>query len=411
MSALRTPADGEPQAWIAAAWPDHADWGANVRAARMEIAALVQALADASTVSASPPPKRPLAPPPLALIGAGAPAPPGALLGMLEPVSELRPAPEAPTRVHDTAREDTDPGAHLMVWTPPTHDDPDMDETLLTHPRIHRLDQAYGDIWLRDTGPVFVEGPQGLRAAAFRFNGWGGRYFYAGDDTVAARLARLADVPLELIDMVGEPGALDMDGEGTAIASRRCLLNRNRNPHMGSRDAELLLRRHLGVERVIWLEEMLANDHTDGHVDTLARFVRPGLIVTESPSGPRDVNAKQRDAVASRLDGARDAQGRALDVARVAGASVVVDESGWPLPATHLNYVRTGETVVVPTYEDDAETEAALTDLADVFPDESLAPLSARALITGGGAFHCCTCPAPVGAAGPDVWSAARDDE
>lgn len=258
---------------------------------------------------------------------------------------------------------------------------------------------SYGDIWLRDTGPMFVAASDGPRAVAFRFNGWGGRYVYRDDAGVAERLARLADAPLDRLPLVGEPGAVEFDGEDTAIASRRCLLNKNRNPDLNARDVERLLRAALGVERVIWIEESLAGDHTDGHTDTLVRFARPGLVVTEAPAGARDPNSAARDHVARALDRARDAQGRRLDVARIAGAPVLTDAKGWPLPATHLNYVFAPKRLIAPLYSDPRASAQALAGLADIFPDRDIVGLSAQAVLTGGGAFHCCTCAAPSDAA------------
>jgi agmatine deiminase len=244
----------------------------------------------------------------------------------------------------------------------------------------------FGDIWLRDTGPIFARG--GL-AHAFRFNGWGGKYVLDHDDAVAARIAEASSVRLVAHDFILEGGAIEMDGEGTLLTTRQCLLNPNRNPGWTQDRAEEALRRALGIEKVLWLDDGLANDHTDGHIDNLARFVGPGRVVCQSPSGADDPNAAVLDSIADALEAMTDARGRRLEIVRIPSPGLVLDEDGDPIPASHMNFVIGNGCVPVPIYS--ATGDDAVRALAPLFPGRTLIGLSANAILTGGGAFHCIT--------------------
>ncbi len=247
------------------------------------------------------------------------------------------------------------------------------------------LGEPFGDIWLRDTGPIFTRPGH---ARAFRFNGWGGKYVLAGDGDLADRVAARAGASLERFDFVLEGGAVEMDGAGTLLATRQCLLNPNRNPGWKQADAEAALRAALGAEKVLWLEEGLLNDHTDGHIDNLARFVAPGRVVCQHPvTGDR--NAATLEAIARALEAMTDAQGRRLDVTTIPSPGFVAGADGEAAPASHMNFVIANEAVIVPVYSDTGDD--ALKALAPLFPGRRLIGLSARALLDGGGAFHCIT--------------------
>ncbi len=247
----------------------------------------------------------------------------------------------------------------------------------------------FGDIWLRDTGPIF--GPGSKRAAAFRFNGWGGKYVLDGDDSVAGQLAGHAGVELDRHDAILEGGALDHDGSGTVLTTRQCLLNRNRNTGWTQGDAEALLTEALGARKVLWLGEGLLNDHTDGHVDNLARFVAPGVVACPISWGLKDPNDLVYDETARLLSEMTDADGRPLKLVRVASPGFVGDEDQRPIPASHMNFLIANGAVMVPTYGDEAAADFACKALASVFPDREIIPLPSIAILTGGGSFHCIT--------------------
>jgi agmatine deiminase len=253
--------------------------------------------------------------------------------------------------------------------------------------RFHRI--PFGDIWLRDTAPVFLTGALGARASvSFAFNGWGGKYVLEHDDGVSSRIAEAAGLPVFRFPWVLEGGSVEVDGEGTCLTTRQCLLNPNRNAGMSREATEAGLRDALGVTTVLWLGDGLLNDHTDGHVDTLARFVAPGVVVCMCPSGSSDPNAKALLGVDADLRSFRDARGRRLKIVNMPAPGLVTDGAGQAMPASYVNFYVANTTVIVPAYgvpNDEAAREA----IAELFPGRRTVSVPARDLLEGGGAFHC----------------------
>jgi len=260
---------------------------------------------------------------------------------------------------------------------------------ILEQVQFHRV--PVGDIWLRDTAPIFVTTAEGAQAAAcFRFNGWGGKYVLRHDDAVAGRVAALSGVPRLAHEWILEGGSVEVDGEGTVLTTRQCLLNPNRNPGLDQAQIEASLREGLGTEKVLWLDEGLINDHTDGHIDTLARFTAPGVVVCMQAQDSADPNAATLDRLAADLAAMTDARGRRLRVVRIPSPGVLENEDGELMPASYVNFYIGNRTVVVPTYGTDQDA-AAVAALAPLFPDRRVVGRSARAILSGGGAFHCIT--------------------
>lgn len=256
----------------------------------------------------------------------------------------------------------------------------------------------FGDIWMRDIAPIFVRNDAGeVAACCFAFNGWGGKYILDGDDLVAARVAEHAGTEVFAFGMVLEGGAIEPDGEGTLLTTRQCMLNPNRNPGMAQATIEARFAEAFGARRVLWLEQGLLHDHTDGHIDTLARFVEPGRVVCMAPSGDDDPNAAVLDAIARDLAAMTDAAGRKLQVERIPSPGLVEDHEGLVMPASYVNFYIANTAVVVPTYGspyDDAAVEA----IAALFPSRRVVGRRAKTILTGGGAFHCVTQQQPTGA-------------
>ncbi len=248
--------------------------------------------------------------------------------------------------------------------------------TLATGAEIHIV--PFFDIWLRDTGPLVLRDGTALD---YRGNGWGGKYPSPIDDALAGLLCASADLPHHPRGMILEGGAVDVDGAGLLVTTEQCLLNPNRNPLMTREDIEAQLMVDLGVTRVLWLGDGLAGDHTDGHVDNLARFVAPGILALPELGGPDDPNA--------------DVYGDAWARAKAFGVEVValpspgrVEIDGEVAAASYMNFYIGNAAVVVPIHGA-ANDDAAVKAIAALFPDRDVIGLPTDHILTGGGSFHC----------------------
>lgn len=247
---------------------------------------------------------------------------------------------------------------------------------------IHRVPS--GDIWLRDTGPLFGLVAGVPSALTFGFNGWGGKYVMDGDTGTAAALCEVETVAAKPQDFVLEGGAVEQDGAGVLLTTRQCLLNENRNPGWTEDIADTALKEAFGAQRIIWLEDGLAGDHTDGHIDNIARFVAPGHVLCQTASGSDDPNAE----VLAEIETALRATG--LEVSTLPSPGRVQDEAGNALPASHMNFLVTNGAVLMPAFENEFSAEAASV-LTGLFPGRDVLVLPARHILSGGGAFHCMT--------------------
>jgi agmatine deiminase len=254
---------------------------------------------------------------------------------------------------------------------------------LKTGAEIHIL--PFFDIWLRDTGPLVLSDGTALD---YRGNGWGGKYPSPLDDALAGLLCASADLPHHPRSMILEGGAIDVDGAGLLVTTEQCLLNPNRNPMMTREDIEAQLELDLGVKRVLWLGDGLIGDHTDGHVDNLARFVGPGKLALPVADGDDDPNAA---VYADAWDRAR---GWGLELVPLPSPGRI-ETDGDVIAASYMNFYIGNATVVVPTHgapNDDAAVKA----IAALFPDRETVGLPTDHILTGGGSFHCISQQVPV---------------
>ena len=238
--------------------------------------------------------------------------------------------------------------------------------------------EPFGDIWLRDTGPILLSDGS---ARDFGFNGWGGKYDLPGDDDIGLRLAARKRLHVESCDWILEGGALDGDGTGLVVTTEQCLLNPNRNPALSKAEIERRLHDDLGFVQVLWLGDGLMHDHTDGHVDNLARFVAPGVLaITEAAENDPNWLVYQHAAQAA-------AAVEGLEVVRIPSPGRVLRDEEI-VPASYMNFYIGNAAVVVPLYGAPND-DAAVAAVQALFPDRTAVGLRADAILTGGGSFHC----------------------
>jgi agmatine deiminase len=279
---------------------------------------------------------------------------------------------------------------------------------------VRVVELSADDAWMRDIGPTFVVDDAGERRGIdWGFNAWGGLYRdHAQDDAVAQKVLEIEGSARYVAPMINEGGAIHVDGQGTALVTEQCLLNRNRNPRLSRAQIERLLRRYVGVESILWLGQGVVADETSGHIDNLACFARPGEVCLTWSDDPRDPQCRvSRDAF-ERLISARDARGRRLRVHRLPApgplymtrreAAGITREpgirslrAGQRLAGSYVNFYLANGAVIAPLL-DSATDAIALRVLRRVFPRRRVVGIPAREILLGGGNIHCITQQVPV---------------
>jgi agmatine deiminase len=284
--------------------------------------------------------------------------------------------------------------------------------------RIRVLEISHDDCWMRDVGPTFVVDRRGaVRGVDWHFNAWGGLqgglYFpWDQDDLVARKVLEVEGRDRYRAPVVNEGGAIHVDGEGTALVTEECLLNINRNPLLNRERVEDYLREYLNVSRIIWLGKGVFNDETDGHIDNLACFVRPGHVCLTWTDNKRDPQYAISLDAWERLNDERDAKGRRLKVTKLPmpgpltlsakEASGIVPregtkprEAGERLAGSYVNFYIANGGVVMPLL-DPRTDRAAVARVKKLFPERRVLGVPAREVLLGGGNIHCITQQVPL---------------
>ena len=261
---------------------------------------------------------------------------------------------------------------------------------------VQVLPTALDDSWLRDTGPTFVLDDSGrLAGVDWQYNSYGNKEGFAAvafrhDVTVAKRMLEQLGVRRFAAPLVLEGGAFHVDGEGTVLTSEQCLLNPNRNPGLSRQQIEAYLLEYLGAEKLIWLGQGLKDDDTDGHVDNLACFVRPGTVMALTCNDPADDNYAVLQENLARLHAARDAAGRRLKVIEVEQPDKRM-YNGIRLAMSYVNFYIANGAVIMPSFNQPQRDASAARVVAGAFPDRELVQVPGLDIIVGGGSVHCIT--------------------
>lgn len=250
------------------------------------------------------------------------------------------------------------------------------------------------EIWLRDTGPIFIKHDKEKKLAVtdWIFNGWGNKYEVAlADNELPGRIASLLNVPWFQPAMILEGGSIDSNGHGTCLATEQCLLNKNRNSNLKKNDIEQHLKNFLGFTNFVWLAHGMPHDDTDGHIDTVARFVDPHTVVSAFTEDAHHPYHKMLTENFHRLTHATDQSGRRLRVIKLPiPVRMHYGKKSAILPANYANFYIANSKILVPTYADPND-DRAIEILQHLFPNRKVAGIRSDALITGLGAIHCIT--------------------
>jgi agmatine deiminase len=283
----------------------------------------------------------------------------------------------------------------------------------LLPPSVRVVELSTDDAWVRDTGPTFVvDGRGDRRGVDWRFNAWGGERggLYSPwdrDDRVAAKVLEIEGADRYRAPLVLEGGAIHVDGEGTVLTTEECLLNPNRNPELSRQEIERLLCGHLGAEKIVWLDRGVYEDETDGHVDNIACFARPGVVLLTWPEDETDPQHAISRAALERLQAATDACGRSFEVVRLPSPGPLLIEAeeaagveaaegtkprraGDRLAASYVNFYLANSRLVMPLLDQRYDAQAAEI-LRGCFPGRKPVGVAAREILLGGGNVHCIT--------------------
>ena len=281
------------------------------------------------------------------------------------------------------------------------------------------LEISSDDAWMRDVGPTFVVNGSTceIRGIDWPFNAWGGRekgiYFpWDRDDRVAEKVLELEGMDRYRAPFIMEGGAIHVDGEGTLITTESCLLNANRNPRLSKKQIEDNLKSFLNVGKIIWLPQGVYLDETDGHVDNLCCFIRPGVVALTWTNDTDDPQRKISEEALDRLLREKDARGRSFVIHQLhqpgplfmtetesrglrSDGNARPRKSGDRLAGSYINFYMANGGIVMPLF-DDPHDAAASQQLQALFPDRTVVGVPSREILLGGGNIHCITQQVPI---------------
>lgn len=259
--------------------------------------------------------------------------------------------------------------------------------------RVQILEIPHNDAWLRDNGPTFIWDEGKLKGIDWKFNAWGEKYKpYQLDDQVAEKLLSIININRIDAPIVLEGGSFHVDGQGTMLTTEECLLNKNRNPFLSKNEIETYLMRYLNVSKIIWIKNGLSGDETDGHVDNIACFAKPGVVFLQTCYDKEDTNYEITQQALSVLKSSTDAKGRSFEVIELPQPPKLFYR-GKRLTLSYINFYFINKGIILPIFGGDAkETDEEVTKiLQETYPERSIIPVDGMGLISEGGNVHCIT--------------------
>ncbi len=248
------------------------------------------------------------------------------------------------------------------------------------------------DLWMRDTGPTFVLGGKNIAGVDFNFNGWGDKQEHTRDAGVAREILAMEKVTRIQAPIVGEGGSIEVDGAGTLMATESSLINDNRNPGKTKADIEAVLTETVGATTFIWVKGVKGKDITDYHIDALARFSEPGVVVVSTPpkDAAQDVWLAAYDQARKVLNSAVDARGKRLELVDLP-EPVDIGRRGEGFLATYVNYYVVNDGVILPRFGDKKADRDAVAIIRDLYPGREVVQVPVDTFGEGGGGIHCAT--------------------
>ncbi len=258
--------------------------------------------------------------------------------------------------------------------------------------QIRLLSMEINDSWVRDTGPTFLLNNQGeLAGVDWTHNAWGGNYQnYELDNQIALNVINFTGAKPFKAPFVMEGGSIHVDGEGTVLTSRECLLNANRNPHLTQQSIEQNLRDYLNCEKIIWLNKGLIGDETDGHIDELACFIAPGKVLALITNDKQDPNYSILHENLELLKSTTDAKGRRLEVYTIEQPPATYLD-GERLTLSYINFYLANKGIVMPAFGYPTYDKTAYDLFVRLLPEYKITQITAIDIFAGGGGIHCIT--------------------
>lgn len=264
----------------------------------------------------------------------------------------------------------------------------------LCGPKVETMIIEHNDSWIRDNGPTFLTGENGdVAGVNWKFNAWGEKYSpWELDDQVTPKLLNQLGIPVFNAPIVLEGGSIHVDGEGTLLTTEECLLNTNRNPGFTKNEIEKLVKQYVNVDKIIWLKRGLFGDETDGHIDNVACFARPGSIILQTCLDPQDPNYEICEENLKILHNITDAKGRKLEIILIQQPPARFYQ-GSRLTLSYLNFYFVNGGIILPVFGGEAEETDLLAEqaLQKIFPERRIKKINGMSIIKEGGNVHCVT--------------------